>query len=58
MALGSCKHAPPAGVAAEVNGQPITYDKLEKTYRTQYPQVPENTNEDLVQSQKLELLGS
>ena len=53
MALGSCKHAPPAGVAAEVNGQPITYDKLEKTYRTQYPQVPENANEDLVQSQKL-----
>src|SRR5580692_1728759 len=58
MVLGACKHTPPAGVAAEVNGQPITYDKLEKTYRTQYPQVPENANEDLVQSQKLELLGS
>jgi peptidyl-prolyl cis-trans isomerase SurA len=58
LALGACKHTPPAGVAAEVNGQPITYDKLEKAYRTQYPQVPENANEDLVQSQKLELLGS
>jgi peptidyl-prolyl cis-trans isomerase SurA len=58
IALASCKHAPPAGVAAEVNGHAITFDKLEKTYRTQYPQVPENANEDLVQSQKLELLGS
>jgi len=58
VVLGGCKHTPPAGVAAEVNGQPITYDKLEKTYRTQYPQVPENANADLVQSQKLELLGS
>jgi peptidyl-prolyl cis-trans isomerase SurA len=58
VTLGSCKHTPPAGVAAEVNGQPISYDKLEKTYHTQYPQVPENANEDLVQSQKLELLGS
>src|ERR1700677_584863 len=58
VALGACKHTPPAGVAAEVNGQPISYDKLEKTYHTQYPQVPENANEDLVQSQKLELLGS
>jgi peptidyl-prolyl cis-trans isomerase SurA len=58
FALAACKHAPPAGVAAEVNGHAITFDKLEKTYRTQYPQVPENANEDLVQSQKLELLGS
>src|ERR1700685_3856127 len=58
VTLGSCKHTPPAGVAAEVNGHPISYDKLEKTYRTQYPQVPEGANADLVQSQKLELLGS
>jgi peptidyl-prolyl cis-trans isomerase SurA len=58
LALASCKKAPPAGVAAEVNGQPITYDKLEKTYRTQYPQAPPDANADLMQSQKLELLGS
>jgi peptidyl-prolyl cis-trans isomerase SurA len=58
VAMASCKKTPPAGVAAEVNGQPITYDKLEKTYHTQYPQVPEGANVDLVQSQKLELLGS
>jgi peptidyl-prolyl cis-trans isomerase SurA len=58
LALASCKHGPPAGVAAEVNGHPITFEKLDKAYRTQYPQVPENANADLVQSQKLELLGS
>jgi peptidyl-prolyl cis-trans isomerase SurA len=58
IALAACKHTPPPGVAAEVNGQPISFDKLDKTYRTQYPQIPENANEDLVQSQKLELLGS
>jgi peptidyl-prolyl cis-trans isomerase SurA len=57
-ALASCKKTPPAGVAAEVNARPITYDKLEKTYHTQYPQVPPDANADLVQSQKLELLGS
>ena len=57
-ALASCKKTPPAGVAAEVNGRPITYDKLDKTYHTQYPQVPPDANADLVQSQKLELLGS
>jgi peptidyl-prolyl cis-trans isomerase SurA len=56
--LASCKKTPPAGVAAEVNGQPITYDKLEKTYHTQYPQAPPDASADLVQSQKLELLGS
>ncbi len=58
VVLASCKKTPPAGVAAEVNGQPISYDTLEKTYRTQYPQVPPDANADLVQSQKLELLGS
>src|ERR1700691_4615893 len=48
VALASCKKTPPAGVAAAVNGQPITYDKLEKTYHTQYPQVPPDANADLV----------
>jgi peptidyl-prolyl cis-trans isomerase SurA len=58
LVLSSCSKAPPAGVAAAVNGHPITYAQLEKTYKTQYPQVPENANADLVKSQKLELLGS
>ena len=58
MALVSCRHAPPANVAAEVNGRPITYDELDRTYRTQYPQPVEGSNEDLAMSQKLELLSS
>ena len=54
----ACKHAPPANVAAVVNGHPITYAELEKTYQTQYPQQPEAANKDLVLSQKLDLLTS
>jgi peptidyl-prolyl cis-trans isomerase SurA len=54
----ACKHAPPANVAAVVNGHPITYTELEKTYQTQYPQQPEAANKDLVMSQKLDLLSS
>jgi peptidyl-prolyl cis-trans isomerase SurA len=56
--LLSCKHAPPAGVAARVNGHSITYAELDKTYKTQFPQLPQGANQDLVQSQKLELLSS
>ena len=41
-----------------VNGRPITYTELEKTYQSQYPQQPEAANQDLVMSQKLDLLGN
>lgn len=58
LLMPSCSKAPPAGVAATVNGQPITYALLDKTYKTQYGQPPENSNADLVKSQRLELLGS
>jgi peptidyl-prolyl cis-trans isomerase SurA len=58
LLFSSCSKAPPTGVAATVNGHPITYAQLEKTYKTQYGQPPENANADLVKSQRLELLGS
>jgi peptidyl-prolyl cis-trans isomerase SurA len=58
FSLVSCNHAPPAGVAAVVNGYSITYNELEKKYETQYPQRPQGATDDLIQSQKLELLGS
>jgi peptidyl-prolyl cis-trans isomerase SurA len=58
FAATSCKHAPPAGVAAVVNNHAITYAELEKTYQSQFPQPVEGTNEDQVMSQKLELLSS
>src|SRR5215472_1873746 len=56
--LAACKHAPPAGVAAKVNGHAITFAQLEKTYKSQYPQSPEGANEDLIMTQKLDLLSS
>ncbi len=56
--LVSCKHAAPAGVAALVNSHSITYAELDKYYQTQQQQIPEGSSEDLIQSQKLELLNS
>jgi peptidyl-prolyl cis-trans isomerase SurA len=58
LPLFSCRHKPPANVAAEVNNHAITYAELEKTYQSQFPQPVEGTNEDQVMSQKLELLSS
>ena len=58
LPLFSCRHKPPANVAAEVNNHAITYAELEKTYQSQFPQAVEGTNEDQVMSQKLELLSS
>jgi len=58
LTLAACKHAPPSNVAAMVNGHAITYTDLEKTYQSQYPQQAEAANQDLVMSQKLDLLGN
>ena len=61
LAQLSCRHAPPSGVAAEVNGQAITYAELEKTFQTQtqsQSQPGEGSNEDSVMEQKLEFLNS
>jgi peptidyl-prolyl cis-trans isomerase SurA len=56
--LTACKKSTPAGVAATVNGYAITYAELEKVYQTQYPQAAEGSNEDLVNTQKMDLLSS
>jgi peptidyl-prolyl cis-trans isomerase SurA len=58
LTLASCKHTPPANVAAEVNGHAIKNDELEKIYQSQYPQTVERSNEDQVVSNKLEVLNS
>jgi peptidyl-prolyl cis-trans isomerase SurA len=58
LTLTSCKSAAPAGVAAKVNGYAITDAELEKIYQTQYPQPVEGSNQDLVNTQKMDLLGS
>ena len=54
----SCKHTPPANVAAEVNNRAITYTELEKAYQSQYPQQPDGISQDLAMSQKLDVLGN
>jgi len=53
----SCKHAPPVGVAAQVNGQSITYAELDK-FQSQNQQLPEGANPDAVMAQKLDMLGN
>jgi len=53
----SCGHKAPAGVAAEVNGHAITTIELDKIYQTQYPEPIEESNEDQVMAQRLDLLS-
>ena len=54
----SCKHAPPAGVAAEVNGVAITYAELDKLQSQSPQRLPDGSNPDAVMTQKLDLLGN
>jgi peptidyl-prolyl cis-trans isomerase SurA len=54
----SCRSSAPAGVAAMVNGHPITNAELDKIYRSQYPQPVEGATEDLLVTQRLDVLGN
>ena len=54
----SCKSSAPAGVAAIVNGHPITDAELDKIYQSQYPQPVEGATEDLLMTQRLDVLGT
>ena len=58
VCLMSCKSAPPANVAASVNGRPITYAELDKAFKMTYPQNAEGTSEDLVLTQRMEAMRS
>uniref|UniRef100_Q028P1 PpiC-type peptidyl-prolyl cis-trans isomerase n=1 Tax=Solibacter usitatus (strain Ellin6076) TaxID=234267 RepID=Q028P1_SOLUE len=58
LTLASCKHSPPANVAAEVDNHAITNSDLEKTYQSQYAQQSEGASEDQILTQKLDLLSS
>src|ERR1039457_6914386 len=55
--LASCKHSPPADVAAEVNGHAITMAELDKTYQSNAQQA-EGASEDQIMAQKIDLLSS
>jgi peptidyl-prolyl cis-trans isomerase SurA len=55
--FAACKKSPPANVAATVNNRVITHADLDKQYNIQFQSEPgANTSEDLVVSQKLEVL--
>lgn len=56
LTVASCKQAPPANVAAVVNGRAITYADLDKEFKRQFPQPVENEPQDTLQGRKLELL--
>ncbi|HWB83279.1 MAG TPA: peptidylprolyl isomerase [Bryobacteraceae bacterium] len=53
----SCKRTPPANVAAVVNNHAITYDELEKTYKSQFSEPSKDSSEDETTMQKLDLLN-
>ena len=57
LSFFSCKHTPPANVAADVNGYAITYTELDKVF-DQSQQPGDRSNRDQVQGAKLELLNS
>lgn len=56
--LVGCKSAPPANVAAVVNGRAITYADLEKKIQSQFTSPMEEQNEDALAIQRLEVLRS
>src|SRR5260370_12474952 len=57
LSLASCKHSPPANVAAEVNGHAITLAEMDKTYQSNAQQA-EGASEDQIMAQKIDLLSS
>ncbi len=55
--LAGCRRSPPPNVAATVNGSVITYDQIDRIYRSQY-ETAERGSDDLASIQKLEILRS
>jgi len=58
LAVTACRTAASPDVAATVNGRPIYYADVDKTYKTQFPGRVEGENEDQVQLRRLEVLRS
>lgn len=56
LAAAGCRRSPPPNVAATVNDRPITYEELERYYKSQFPGGPEQPSDEQVWYQKLELL--
>jgi peptidyl-prolyl cis-trans isomerase SurA len=58
LAAIACRSAAAPDVAATVNGRPIYFADVDKTYKTQFPGHVEGENEDQVQLRRLEVLRS
>lgn len=56
LALASCKRPVSAGVAATVNGRPITYTNVDRLLATQVPSAQLTSNDDQVKELKLQTL--
>jgi len=56
LALVSCKKSPPPNVAATVNGSPITYDQIERIYRSQFDSADRSTTDDQATILRMETL--
>ncbi len=56
--LTGCKGSIPPDVAATVNGRPVLYADVDRTYKSQFPGKPEGESEDQVQLRRLEILRS
>ncbi len=57
--LAGCKKAPPANVAAVVDDQPITYEQVDRIYKSQLSTPGDrSSSDDLATIQKLEVLRS
>ncbi len=54
--LPACKRSAPSNVAATVNDRAITYEELEKQYKSEFSSSPERLSDEQVWYQKLELL--
>jgi peptidyl-prolyl cis-trans isomerase SurA len=56
VVLSACSRPAPTGVAAEVNGRPITFTEVDKQYKLQFPSPSSEISEDQLSIQKLEVL--
>lgn len=56
--VAGCGGTVSADVAATVNGRPVYYSEVDRTYKSEFPGKPEGESEDQVQLRRLEVLRS
>ena len=58
LLVSSCRRAPPANVAATVNGRPITNDQVERQYKAIFTSESDGVSKDEKSSRQLEIVRS